>query len=157
MSGISISVGTLADLDAVIEVMEDSFDQAYGEAWTAAQCAGLLPVPGVWLSLARASDRLLGFALARIVADEAELLLLAVRPADQRRGVGTRLLNAFCSEAARRGAVRVHLEVRDGNQAVKLYERSGFARVGRRRDYYRGPVSVRHDALTLAKKMSPAA
>ena len=65
--------------DAVMAVMDDSFDPRFGEAWTASQCAGLLPMPGVWLTLAREDDAVVGFALARVVADEAELLLLAVR------------------------------------------------------------------------------
>ena len=69
-----------------MRVMVDSFDRRYGEAWTASQCAGLLPMPGVWLTLARGANGVIGFALARQVANEAELLLLAVRRNAQRRG-----------------------------------------------------------------------
>lgn len=143
--------GDAADLDAVMAVMTDSFDPRYGEAWTAAQCAGLLPLPGVWLSLACEADRVIGFALARIVAGEAELLLLAVRRAAQRQGVGKRLLDRFATLARKRGAGRLHLEVRDGNLAVGLYQRAGFALVGRRRNYYNGPGGIAYDALTLAR------
>jgi ribosomal-protein-alanine N-acetyltransferase len=74
-----------------MRVMEDSFDPAFGEAWTAPQCAGLLPMAGVWLSLARRDDAVIGFALARIVGDEAELLLLAVGRSSQGKGVGQML------------------------------------------------------------------
>ena len=143
--------GDISDLDAVMRVMNDSFDRRYGEAWTAPQCAGLLPMPGVWLSLARDASGVVGFALARIVADEAELLLLAVRRSAQRRGVGKLLLDRFARQASRRGADRLHLEVREGNHAVKLYEDSGFALVGRRRNYYSGPDGRSYDALTLAR------
>ena len=48
-SGIILEEGGLADLDDVMQVMGDSFDARFGEAWTMAQCAGLLPLPGVWL------------------------------------------------------------------------------------------------------------
>ena len=153
MSGppIAIAGGGLADLDAVMAVMNDSFDPCYGEAWTGPQCAGLLPMPGVWLTLARVDGAALGFAMGRVVAREAELLLLAVKQQVQNRGVGKLLLEAFVAEARSRGADRLHLEVREGNHAVNLYRRAGFTQVGRRKDYYSGRDGQIYDALTLAR------
>ena len=142
--------GRARDLDAVMDVMDDGFDPAFGEAWTAPQCSGLLPVPGVWLTLALTADEVIGFALSRIVADEAELLLLAVKKKWQRRGVGQALLESFRSTAIGRGAQRLHLEVREGNHAVKLYKTAGFSEVGRRRGYYSGRDGQVYDALTLS-------
>ncbi len=143
--------GGLADLPAVMSVMEVAFEPRFGEAWTAPQCAGLLPMPGVWLTVARSNGAALGFALARVVAGEAELLLLAVHPHVRRRGVGKSLLENFLAAAAGRGAQRVHLEVRDGNQALNLYNAAGFEVVGRRRGYYSGRDGSNYDALTLAR------
>jgi ribosomal-protein-alanine N-acetyltransferase len=150
-SPVSISEGSILDLDAVVAVMEDSFDPAYGEAWTAAQCAGLMPLPGVWLSVARQDGRTVGFALARIVLNEAELLLLAVRRDGQRSGIGELLLDRFRLVATARGASKLHLEVRDGNPAMHLYRRAGFTEAGRRRNYYTGRDGQIYDALTLMK------
>ena len=143
--------GGIADLDAIMTVMDSSFDRRFGEAWTASQCAGLLPMPGVWLTLARDESGVAGFALSRAIAGEAELLLLAVKADAQRRGIGTVLLERFSALAAARGAKRLHLEVREGNQAVNLYNRAGFRLVGRRRNYYSGPDGRTYDALTLAR------
>ena len=148
---ISITEGDVLDLDAVMMVMEDSFDPAYGEAWTAPQCAGLMPMPGVWLSLASDGDGVVGFALGRIVRDEAELLLLAVHRSSQGKGVGQMLLDRFGAVAASKGAEQLHLEVREGNHAVRLYSRNGYREVGRRRNYYNGRDGQQFDALTLAK------
>jgi ribosomal-protein-alanine N-acetyltransferase len=150
-SDVILARGELVDLESVMQVMEDGFDPSYGEAWTAGQCAGLLPMPGVWLTLARDPTGVIGFSLARIVANEAELLLLAVRGSAQRHGVGKLLLEGFIEQAKTRGADRLHLEVRDGNHAVKLYEEYGFVLVGRRRNYYSGPDMRCFDALTMAK------
>ena len=150
-SPIVLIPGGHADLRDVMAVMTDSFDPRFGEAWTMAQCAGLLPMPGVWLTLARENETVSGFALARLVADEAELLLLAVKTAAQGHGVGRILLEHFEDDAVARGATRLHLEVREGNHALSLYERAGFELVGRRRDYYCGRRGDRYDALTLAK------
>jgi ribosomal-protein-alanine N-acetyltransferase len=150
-TSITLFEGGIADLDAVMRVMDDSFDPRFGEAWTASQMAGLMPMPGVWLSLARDADGVAGFALARTIADEAELLLLAVSARAQGRGMGAMLLDRFCLLAGARGAVRLHLEVREGNHAVNLYNRAGFCLIGRRRNYYSGPDGRSYDALTLGK------
>jgi ribosomal-protein-alanine N-acetyltransferase len=150
---VRLDVGTSRDLDAVITIMEEAFGNKYGEAWTRSQCAGILPMAGVSLMLARDSrdGGTLGFSLSRSVADEAELLLLAVLPARHRQGIGTRLLDHFMESAQAQGAVRVHLEVRDGNPAVTMYRAVGFAAVGRRRNYYHAADGRRYDALTLAR------
>jgi ribosomal-protein-alanine N-acetyltransferase len=148
---LELAHGGLADLPAVMTVMEAAFEPRFGEAWTAAQCAGLLPMPGVWLTVARAQGAPVGFSLARVVAGEAELLLLAVHPDARSRGIGKSLLDHFFATASARGAERLHLEVRDGNDALKLYNASGFQVVGRRRGYYSGRDGSNYDALSLAR------
>jgi ribosomal-protein-alanine N-acetyltransferase len=151
---VAIVEGGLLDLDAVMRVMEDSFDSAFGEAWTATQCAGLLPMPGVWLLLAKMGSEVIGFALCRTVLDEAELLLLAVNKGSQRQGVGQLLLDRFIAVATSRDARKLHLEVRDGNAAVRLYRSFGFTEAGRRPKYYVGRDGQIYDAITLAKKIA---
>jgi ribosomal-protein-alanine N-acetyltransferase len=139
------------DMDSVMEIMNAAFDPTYGEAWTRSQCAGILPMAGVTLRIAEGgAGAIAGFALIRAIADEAELLLIAVDPRAQHRGVGAALVDDFFAFAKSRGARRVHLEVRDGNSAIQLYERAGFSLAGRRRDYYRGADGHKRDALTLA-------
>jgi len=91
-----------------------------------------------------------GFSLSRTVADESELLLIAVLPGEQRGGVGTLLLEDFVDRARDKGGSRVHLEVRDGNPAIGMYRSAGFSPVGRRRNYYHATSGKRYDAITLA-------
>jgi ribosomal-protein-alanine N-acetyltransferase len=148
--------GAIADLDEAMTVMDDAFEPEFGEAWTKAQCAGIMSLPGVWLTLARLDDVPAGFTLARIVADEAELLLLGVRPASRRRGVATALLRSVEADAATRGAVKLHLEVRADNPAHALYDTAGFGVAGRRTGYYVGEAGQLFDALTLTKPIEPA-
>ncbi len=154
MTGYRVAEGGVLDLEDVMAVMNESFDPAFGEAWTAPQCAGLLPMPGVWLSLARDGEEVIGFALGRVVIKEAELLLLAVKRDRQRSGAGRVLLDRFVELASERGAERLHLEVRDGNHAVNLYRSAGFSEVGRRKNYYTGRDGQIYDALTLAKTVA---
>ena len=146
---VSVRTGGIDDLDTVMAIMTSAFQPCFGEGWSRSQCAGILPMAGVQLTLAEQGGAIVGFSLVRAVMDEAELLLVAVGPDAQRRGVGGRLVAHFIAEARQHGAIKLHLEVRDGNDAVALYRAAGFETAGRRCDYYRGPDGVRYDAITL--------
>ena len=145
--------GGMQDLPAVSAIMREAFDPRFGEAWTSAQCMGMLSLPGVWLVIASLGGVDSGFALARSTGEEAELLLLATHPAVRRRGIAGALLRAVIAEARDRGVLEMHLEVRAGNEAVQLYRREGFDKVGERRNYYRGNTGQAFDAQTFARKL----
>ncbi|HEX4695998.1 ribosomal protein S18-alanine N-acetyltransferase [Sphingomonas sp.] len=150
-AALELREGDIRDLDRVDRVMAQAFDPRWGEAWTRNQMIGILAVPGVWLTIAELGGRTAGFALTRGVLDEAELLLLAVVPEMRRGGVGAALLRSVIADCASRGIASLHLEVRDGNDAIKLYRNSGFSKVGERRDYYRGADGHNYSALTLRR------
>ncbi len=145
--------GGAADLPAVATIMADAFDPRFGEAWTSSQCMGMLSLPGAWLTLALHDGALAGFSLARAIAGDAELLLLAVRPARRGHGVGAALLRSVIAGAREQKADRLHLEVRCGNSAITLYRAHGFEQVGLRRDYYRGNSGEKFDAQTFARSL----
>jgi ribosomal-protein-alanine N-acetyltransferase len=147
--------GSSRDLDDVMEVMDAAFGDRFGEAWTRSQCGGILPMAGVSLVVVRVSEpgRVIGFSLSRTVTDECELLLLAVHPSHHRQGIGRLLLDDFLERARADDLTRVHLEVRDGNPAVKMYRSAGFIQVGKRSNYYHGVNGERFDALTLSQEI----
>jgi ribosomal-protein-alanine N-acetyltransferase len=151
-SPVRMSQGTSDDLDAVMRIMETAFGTRFGEAWTRSQCAGILPMSGVELTVAQDRDTgvAMGFSLVRSVADESELLLIAVSPDHRQQGVGRGLLHYFLERARSNGIGRAHLEVRDGNPAIHMYRRAGFEPIGRRRNYYRADNGEQFDALTFA-------
>ena len=152
-SPVRIDPGSSGDLGPVMTIMDTAFGDRFGEAWTRSQLSGILPMAGVSLKLAwdRESGQAVGFSLSRTVADESELLLIAVLPEWHRRGVGRSLLTDFFDCARADGVTRVHLEVRDGNPAIAMYRKAGFAPVGRRRNYYAATGGQRYDAITLAR------
>ena len=88
--------------------------------------------------------------MTRRVADEEELLLIAVAPKWRQFGAASMLLNQVIDNARKAGVSRIHLEMRSNNPAVHLYSKFGFQTVGLRKDYYRGSDNHRFDALTLA-------
>jgi [ribosomal protein S18]-alanine N-acetyltransferase len=147
---IKIAEASALDLDKVMIVMKKAFDPRFGEAWTAAQCAGILSLPGSLLLIARSDDRTLGFALARSVADEGELLLIAVGPDHQRHGTGKSLVKKMIEHLVDNGVKKLHLEMRTDNPALAFYNSLGFQQVGLRRDYYRGSEGQLTDAATLS-------
>jgi [ribosomal protein S18]-alanine N-acetyltransferase len=149
MAKVRLRPGGAADLDEVMRIMRAAFRPCFGEAWTRSQCAGILPMTGVTMTIAEDAGGMVGFSLVRSVADEAELLLLAVDPARQHSGIGHELLDEFIAAARAKGAAKLHLEVRDGNPAVALYWTAGFVPAGRRRNYYHGPEGETYDAVTL--------
>ena len=113
-----------------------------GERWGADAIGLQLGLPGVFGAIADEG----GFILARIVADEAEILTLAVDPATQRRGFGRRLVDHALREAGARAAQTMFLEVSALNRPAQgLYTACGFVEIGRRSRYY--PHGV--DALVL--------
>lgn len=96
-----------------------------------------------------------GFALGRVVLDEAELLTIAVAPEAQGKGHGRALLSEFEAVAAARGAATAFLEVAaDNPPALALYRGAGWADAGRRKGYYRRPEGPDADALILRKALA---
>jgi len=142
--------GDATDIQSIMPVMDDAFDPAFGESWTAAQCLSALAMPDCSLLIAKTGDSITGFAMSRWVLDIEELLMIGVTKASQRQQIGSLLLNAIAERAKNAGRHRLFLEVRDGNSAHDFYRASGFEPIGRRKQYYRGSDGIRPDAITMA-------
>jgi ribosomal-protein-alanine N-acetyltransferase len=153
LTHITLRSGGIGDLPAIEPIMQAAFDPRYGEAWTRGQCAGVMAMPGVTLTIAEVDGVAAGFAITRAIMDEAELLLLAVDPKKRRRGIGSALLRAVIADTESRGVAKLHLEVRAGNEAIALYRKSGFKKIGERRDYYRGSNGKLFDAHTFMRAL----
>jgi [ribosomal protein S18]-alanine N-acetyltransferase len=94
---------------------------------------------------------LLGFVLVRVVADEMEILNLAVDPDARRKGIAARLVAQAIEAVNRADVERVYLEVRESNAGARaFYLSKGFAEQGRRKNYYSQPVE---DALLLVLRL----
>ena len=118
--------------------------------WSAREFQDLLASPHVFLC-----PETNGFALGRVIADEAELLTLAVHPAKRRDGLGHHLLTAFENTARVRGAIRAFLEVAaDNNAAIGLYSKAGYTLSGRRPGYYAKTDGSRVDACLMDKLLT---
>jgi len=98
------------------------------------------------------SSQLLGFIILRRMADEGELLQIAVEKDARRRGVADMLMEAAIGFAAENKLNAVHLEVRKSNEAaIALYKKHGFSSVRHRRDYFDSPVE---DAVVMSRELT---
>ncbi|MBF9233147.1 GNAT family N-acetyltransferase [Microvirga alba] len=126
---------------------------AFARAWSPLEFERLLGERGVigdGLFLGR-ETRPVGFALSRIVLDEAEILTIAIRKEARGRGHARPLLKQHLEGLSRKGVAKVHLEVEEGNApALALYRRLGFKEIGRRPAYYLKPDGTRVAAVTMA-------
>ena len=78
---------------------------------------------------------------------------ICIAPAWQGQGLGRRLLEHWLEECRQRRLAMAWLEVRVSNQAaLRLYRTSGFAKTGRRKDYYRAGEG-REDAIVMQKPL----
>jgi len=138
------------DLDRAAALHGESFVPLGERAWTRLDLAGLLASPGVAGLLLQVDGRDAGFALCRVAADESELLTIAVRPGERRRGAGRRLLTAVIDRVREAGAQTLFLEVgADNPPARALYEAMGFRVIGTRPAYYRRGEGPPADALVM--------
>jgi ribosomal-protein-alanine N-acetyltransferase len=117
--------------------------RAFRHGWSESEFERLLSESNTVCHVARANGgtgALVGFALSRLIDHEAEILMVAVSPSEQGRGLARALLSRHLARLAAQGAKHVFLEVDEGNQpALALYQRAGFTEVGRRPRYYEGP------------------
>lgn len=140
-----VRAAAIADVPAIVVIERASF----GDPWSEASFRGMLAHAGVLARVAERRGRVVGYCIAWLVGDEAELANLAVAPAERRAGIGAHLLDALLAELDARGGTTVYLEVREGNAAARaLYESRGFVTHGRRRGYYRAPAE---DAVVMRR------
>jgi [ribosomal protein S18]-alanine N-acetyltransferase len=137
------------DAEAISEILRLSSQAAQ---WPPESYANLANSPGGLLLVCEAKTRLIGFVAARQVADQAEILNIAVRPDFRRKGVASALLLGALDAFHRAAVVRIFLELRESNLPARtLYERYGFVPSGRRTSYYTNPTE---DALCMLREFT---
>ncbi len=136
------------DLDAVYDIER----RAYDFPWTRGIFVDCLRIPYV-CEILEERGAVVGYAVMSLGGDEAHLLNLCLDGPARGRGLATMMLDHLFLKAMREGVRVLYLEVRPSNAAaLALYARSGFARIGVRKNYYRAEDG-REDALVLARSL----
>jgi [ribosomal protein S18]-alanine N-acetyltransferase len=147
----AVEPATLRDAARLAQLHSESFHRGWGEA----EFEVMLAERNTLVHRLRSGRRIIGFAVSRIAADEAEILSIALAASQRGRGLSRDLLLTHLGHLAGRGVRAVFLEVEENNQpARRLYERAGFTVVGRRERYYRQVSGEQLDALRMRRDLS---
>ena len=147
----AIEPARLRDAARLAQLHGASFHRGWGEA----EFEGMLTEHNTLVHRLRIGRKIIGFAVSRMAADEAEILSIAVAPDHRGRGLSRELLLTHLGHLAGRGVSTVFLEVEENNQpARRLYARAGFAVTGRRERYYREANGQQLNALLMRRDLS---
>ncbi len=128
-----------------------SFHRGWGEG----EFENMLTERNTLVHRLRLGRKVIGFAVSRMAADEAEILSIAIDAEERGRGLSRNLLLTHLGHLAGRGVRSVFLEVEENNQpARRLYEWAGFGVVGRRERYYQQAGGEQLNALLMRRDLS---
>ena len=135
------------DAKALAKILQNATEVAQ---WPLESYERMTQLPGAVALVCETNAGVTAFLIARQVADEAEVLNLAVLTEARRQGLASALLAATMNQFRNSGVLRIFLEVRESNQpAIAFYAKHCFTPTGRRKAYYRNPVE---DALCMELK-----
>ncbi len=146
-----VEPATLRDAARLAQLHGASFHRGWGEG----EFEAMLAERNTLVHRLRAGRKIIGFAVSRTAADEAEILSIALAQSHRGRGLSHDLLLTHLGHLAGRGVRTVFLEVEENNgPACRLYQRTGFAIVGRRERYYRETNGEQLNALLMRRDLS---
>jgi [ribosomal protein S18]-alanine N-acetyltransferase len=125
----------LDDLPELLAIESASFMQPWSRASFLSELRK--KPPSLYLIRRESSSCILGYICFWEVADEIQMLNLAVHPDYRRQGLGRQLMIFLLLQAKEKGILKVLLDVRATNQAaIALYRLLGFNILYRRPGYY---------------------
>lgn len=123
----------------------------FSAPWSEKSIASELTNPLSYWLVALDGEKLAGYIGSQSVMGESDMMNVAVSPDYRRQGIGEGLVKTLCDHLKAQGNTCLTLEVRASNApAIALYEKLGFAQVGRRPNYYQNP---KEDAMILRKEL----
>jgi len=147
--GLHIEPAELADAETLAKLHAQGFYRGWPREDFAAYIAG--PDTPMYVAC-DAKRRIAGFAMLRLVADEAELITIAVDPKWRKKGVGMALMRALFEDLRMTPARQLFLEVAaDNPAALRLYTKLGFSKLSERQGYYARADGQPATALVMAR------
>ena len=136
---ITVRLAEARDAQAIALMSRDLVESGLGWKYDAARVLKALRDRETLAPVACDRGRIAGFAVMEFGDERAHLVLLAVRPAQRRLGIGRRLLEWLVQSARTAGIASLHLELRAGNEAAqRIYRAMGFDETIVVPGYYRG-------------------
>ncbi len=122
-----------SDLDSIVKIEKKAFPLP----WSARSFLDCARWKEFWFYVAIWDKKVVGYFVAQVVEEEAELHNIAIDPARQKKGFGERLLRFFLDTARQKGVREIFLMVRPSNTAaICLYQKLEFVLIDKRPRYY---------------------
>lgn len=132
------------DVPAMAVMARDLVEVGLHWRYTARRLTALLGDAETMALVASDGAGVQGYAVMQFGERGAHLVLLAVRPARQRQGIGARLIDWLHRSAEVAGLGAIELEVRaDNRPAQAFYRRLGFVETRLLPRYYDGRIAAR--------------
>lgn len=135
------------DAAAVAEMEHQIFSDAWSERGVLSSAAN----PQTICLVAEKGGRQIGYLIAYMAADEAEIARIATVKEQRRNGVGAALFARLEDSCQEHAINRILLDVRKSNASARsFYAKQGFAEDGVRQQFYDNP---REDAVLMSKTL----
>ena len=122
----------------------------FSDPWSESSISSELKNELAYWLVALEGETVAGYIGSQTVMGETDMMNIAIHPDYRRRGIAETLVNSLVDALKAQGSHCLTLEVRASNlPAQALYEKLGFALLGKRPRYYHNP---REDAYILRKE-----
>jgi len=149
---ITLQLAARSDAQAIANLSRDLIECGLGWEYRPERIRELIAARDAVTLVARDGDRVMGFAIMSFGEEYAHLVLMAVRPAGQRRGIARRMTQWLIETAVTAGIASIHLELRAQNKdGFAFYRALGFSETLRLPGYYRG----RETAIRMIRVLRP--
>ncbi len=156
-----------SDLDMVAELEQATYQGSAHTPWSRAMFASELSQATRSWWIAHDQGKVIGFAGGQLAGADFEITEVVVSVGRRREGIASKLIARVAYDGQTFNASTISLEVEEGNSPARcLYERLGFAKVGRRPNYYgageaalimRADLPLAADATLAAQNPQPSA
>jgi [ribosomal protein S18]-alanine N-acetyltransferase len=158
LTDFTLRLARRGDAPVLAAMARDLVEAGLGWEYRPARIRELIDDPEAVTLVARDCDRPIGFAMMKFGDLRAHLILLAVRPTHQRRGVARQMAEWLVRSAATAGIASIHVELREQNvPALAFYRSLGFTETLQLPGYYRGrETAIRMVSVLRAPSRAPA-
>jgi len=139
LAGTTLRLARRSDAPTLAAMSRDLIETGLGWHYRTERIGQLLENADTVSLVASENARTAGFAIMTLGEERAHLVLLAVRPDHQRRGIGRRMSHWLVETAVAAGIATLHVELRAQNKAAYMFYRAlGYEQTLRVSGYYRG-------------------
>lgn len=139
---------SVTDLKQIMEIEV----QAYSHPWTVGIFRDCVRGHRCWVAVQ--DESIIAYAVLMMAPGESHVLNLCVKPNQQGKGIGRKMLRMLMKKSQQASVDMILLEVRRSNQsAIDLYDSEGFHELGVRKAYYPAD-NGREDAIVMAKYLA---